>query len=178
MGLQIIFLILLFNSSPKEDPQNVIRTWKPGIETGTSLSYSGFNQHFAATVSSGNNSFYAGPKFSLTNAYLPGKSIFGIGSGVRHVFARTGNLAAYFSLDYQGAFFRPQNAPADYSKNNSVHEFNFSYGVFFNIAYGFKAGNSIGFGRYIEIFNNPVNENQVVFRGYSGLLRILILYEF
>ena len=149
-----------------------------GLETGSSLSYSGFNHNISILIISEKNSFYAGPKISLTNFYLPFQSFWGINTGIRHDFARTQKLKAFFNIDYQNMLIRTSRISGDKRKFNTIHEINFSYGIQYNILKKISVGNSIGFGRYFEFYNDFTQNRRVIFKGYSGLLKLFVQYEF
>lgn len=171
-----VLVIFLFFSSVKA---NTIRdtTWRWALETASSLSYSGFNQSLVVIITSDKNSIYFGPKISLSNYYLPLYSIYGINSGIRSTFAQSGRLKAFFNLDYQNSFSKT-NKPSKTIKFNTIHEFNFSYGIHYNFSEQFSIGNSIGFGRYLEFYNDIKENRKIIFQGYSGLLKFFIQYEF
>jgi hypothetical protein len=154
------------------------RKFLPGIESGTSLSYSGFSQNLLLTIRSEKNLFYLGPRTSLTQQYLTGIEVYGINTGIRHHFANTGNLFSFFSIDYQNSFLRPYNFDKNARKLNSLHEFNFSYGISYRIFPKLSLANSIGFGRYLEIFQDLNRDIPKYFQGYSGLIKAFIIYEF
>ncbi|HET6245708.1 MAG: hypothetical protein H0V01_04160 [Bacteroidetes bacterium] len=147
------------------------------METALFLSYTGFNQSLVILIKSEKNSFYLGPKISLSNYYMPLSSIWGINMGIRHDFAQAGTLKAFFNIDYQNSLFRP-NGFSEKIKYNIIHEFNASYGLHYNLFKGLSIGNSIGFGRYLEFYHDIIENRKNIYQGYSGLLKIHMNYDF
>lgn len=172
---QLLFLFLLFPIVKANAARDT--TLRLGIETASSLSYSGFNQSLTILITSEKNSIYFGPKISLSNYYLPLFSIYGINSGIRSTFAQSGQLKAFFNIDYQNSLSNT-NSPSKKIKFNVIHEFNFSYGINYNLSKHCSLGNSIGFGRYLEFYNDIDENRKIIYQGYSGLLKIFIQYEF
>ncbi|MDQ3192772.1 MAG: hypothetical protein M3Q58_14350 [Bacteroidota bacterium] len=152
-------------------------TLRLGIECSPSLSYTGFNQSFAFLIKKRKNSLYLGPKVSLSNYYLPLYSLWGINGGIRHNFVNAGRVNCYFNIDYQNTLYRTNRA-TDKVKFNSIHEFNFSYGINYNFFKKFHIGNSIGFGRYLEFYHDTVENRKVIYQGYGNLFKLFIQYEF
>ena len=149
-----------------------------GLETGSSLSYSGFNHNISILIMSEKNSFYAGPKISLTNFYLPFQSFWGINTGIRHDFAQLQKLKTFFNIDYQNMLIRTARISGVKRKFNTIHEINFSYGIQYQIFKKISVGNSIGFGRYFEFYNDLTQNRRLIFKGYNGLLKLFVQYEF
>jgi hypothetical protein len=151
--------------------------WKVGIETSTSISYSGLNQILAATINYKENTFYIGPKISLSQSYLPGRGIWGSNAGISHIIASKGKTNAFINVDYQNSIMKPFEG-VNSSKYNFIHEVNFSYGIQFRFIRHLLIGNQIGFGRYWEIYHDLNSKKTFFYRGYSGLIKVIIHYEF
>jgi hypothetical protein len=165
-----IILLLLFRTGGENSL--VIK----GTESAISLTYSGFSKSLLFTLRSEKNVFYLGPRLSLTQQNLTGKEISGFNAGIRHHFSENGLITSFFTLDYQSTYFRPYNWKSDRLRWNNLHELNFGYGISIRILRKFLLSNSIGLGRYLEVFHLP--QSTMYYKGYCGLIKAHLLYEF
>jgi hypothetical protein len=170
-----VLLLLLLILIPHLSYSRKDTLWRFGLETGFSISYSGFSQNVCLVAQSGKNTIYLGPRINLTQSYLPERGVWGLSIGIRHNFIRSNTIKSFLNIDYQNTFMRPHLQESSF---NSIHEFNYSYGFFYRINSNINIGNMIGFGRYWEIYKGHFNSNALLFSGYSGLIRAIIQYEF
>jgi len=150
--------------------------WKPGIELGTGLSFTGYNANLAYTGTFGKNVFFAGPKLVYSDANTFFDASWGLHAGYRRIFEISSRFSAFAAFEYQMLLFDYN----DLSTNtlNSVQEFHLSYGFQYFINTHWSVGNSIGAGGYIERLIDPFDGRVDVFSGYSAHLRIFFGYHF
>lgn len=144
------------------------------------LTYTGYSTVLALEYEKNKISFYAGPKISLTQTYIPGRGPWGGNSGFRYLFLTNHDRwRFFFNVDYQLAFYSAfKQAGEKGSKKNFIHELNFGYGVRFKISERLYVAQSIGMGKYFESYYSYKTDTRARYSGYDALLRLVVKYKF
>lgn len=150
-----------------------------GLISSFDLTYTGYSTILAFEYEKKKHSFYAGPRFSITNSYLLKTMPAGLNFGYRYFFlSDLKRWKVYSSIDYllySYKAFKEQNTSG--KKRNFIHEINLSYGVQFKISEKFYVSNSIGVGKYFESYYNYKSLSTSRNHGYDALLRLFIKYK-
>ena len=173
-----LFSILFVTTVSKaQDEAPGLRSF--GIQSGFSVSFSGYSVSLAAVYKLAYHDFFLGPTLSVSNSYLPGKGPWGINTGWRYTYANHKSVGAFILVDYRNSFYRPYDPynlrPQIY---NSIHEINLALGFKWQFVpeWYFKA--AIGTGIYYEKSHDIVGNRLVAHSGYSDLLKATFMKQF
>ncbi len=175
----LLFYFMFFNGVDAQIKENVTKHWTFGIETGTSLSFTGVNAKLNFLMAKNENEFFIGPKLVTSDTYLPLQGPWGLNLGYRRNILAKGAWKSFVSLDYQVVFMEPYN-PRNLEVNgiNTIQEFFFSYGFQFQIGERFVIGQQIGAGGFIEKTIDVIQDEKNRVANYSGLLSLFFNYKF
>lgn len=162
---------------PEEKPGGI----KLSVGASTTLAFSGFNTALSVEAQHGRHAFYAGPKLSLVDSYLPTKGPFGAVAGYKFYilpdYKCAGRFGFFFDVDYQGQLYRAFRRDGSRSgQYNQLHELQIGYGLECRLGTRWRVNNVFGFGRYMEIYNNATSGQQYTQSGYNRLVRLQLLY--
>ena len=169
-------LCFLYATLMQGQDRTTQRNWKPEIELGTGLSFTGYNLNLAAVWTMGDNVFHLGPKLVLSDTYLITEGPWGLHLGYRRFLARSNKLTTFAALDYQLLLTEPFGGVE--KGKNATHEFHFSYGLEYRLGNYWTVGNQLGLGGYLERLIDPLTEAKQTYQGFSTLARVYIRYEF
>ena len=170
--LLIFWAIIAIQSQAQEEKSKMTY----GIETGVFLSHTGFNVNLNAKLNYQNNSFYLGPKFSLSDAYTLADAPWGINLGYRRNFQLANTkLTSFIGLDYNLTFSK---VTRQIDRKNKTHETYLFYGLQFSISKRLSIINTIGYGVYLERFYDFREEQTNSFWGNNSLIQLRISYNF
>lgn len=141
--------------------------WQVGINLTNGLSYTGYNIYLTPEVSYGRHNIYVGPKYVVSDSYVPYRNIWGLNLGYRYDILSNARWCAGMGIDLQTAFYKPYN-PYNLdagNKHNKVHEMFLTL----SLRYSFKPDNrlyiglNIGSGffseSYRDLIADKVNRN-------------------
>lgn len=149
------------------------KTRSLSASTITNLSFTGYQQSLCIDIGINEmHHLYAGPAFSLSDAYMPWRSSYGFHSGYRAEFSLQGNWISSAGLHLQGIF----------GEQHRVNKTNSTWEGFLNYGFGYQYKklsimNNLGFGGYIERFFNSFTNEYRVQNGYNFMVSLQIRYQ-
>lgn len=153
--------------------------FRSGFELGGAFCYTGLNMNLAYSLAWRENTFFLGPKITLSDSYIPTRGPWGIHAGYRRLFPGEGNFRTFVSFDYQLVFLEPFNSNNfNVNGKNEIHELLLSYGIQLRVWKNLIIGNSIGAGVYFERFAVSISDSKNTFEGFNGQFRLFAQYSF
>ena len=170
-------------ATDEQRPETKFKGVKLSLGAQATLAFSGLNTGVTLEAQRGKHAFYAGPKISVADSYLPSKGPFGGIGGYKFYFLPDYNCVGRFgffaNIDYQLQRYRAFNRDGGRaSEYNSLHELNLGYGLEYRLTNHWRVNNVFGFGRYWEFYRNATRESDYSQGGYNRLVRLQILYTF
>lgn len=170
-------------ATAEERPEAKPKGVKISVGAAASLAFSGFNSALTLEGQFGRHGFYAGPKISLADSYLPSQGPFGGVAGYKFYFLPdyncVGRFGFFVNADYQLQRYKGFKRDGGRSSHyNTLHEYMLGYGLEYRLSNRWRLNNVFGFGRYLEVYNNATTGTQYRQSGYNRLVRFQILYTF
>lgn len=143
-----------------------------GIQTQTTLSFTGWRQSLNFSFTAGKNQIYAGPGMSISDAYFPTQTSLGWQLGYSRIIEHDHQWFSTAGIRLQSLYG---------AKNTEVRPQ--TYEAFLNYGFGYRIGkleivNTMGFGGYLERFYNTGFREKQTIEGYNFILNLTIGYTF
>ncbi len=168
---RILFALPFFLTSILLQAQDTSR-FHFGVHTQTTLSFTGWRQSVNLEFVTGNNRFYGGSGFSISDTYFPAHTSKGWQLGYRRIFVHDKNWISTAGFHIQSLYG---------AKQNGIYPQ--TYEAFLNYGLGYTAGrwaivNTLGFGGYVERFYNTGFREKQTIEGYNFMLNLMVGYTF
>ena len=148
------------------------------FEFGQSLSYTGINAHLLGGTTIKDFEVYLGPKFIISDQYLITDQVVSINAGTRYIVLSGEKWKAYFNFDFNITWMEAYDRYNTSSgKYNTLSEYYFGYGLSYRLNKSFSIGNIMGYGKYVEVFNNIGQNSTEEYSGMTGMFKLFIRYD-
>jgi hypothetical protein len=149
------------------------------FEFDQSLSYTGINLHVLAGTDFAKFEVYAGPKFIISDQYLITDQAYSINLGTRYNVLESEKWKAFFNLDFNMTWMKAYDRIVKSSDTyNTLMEIYLGYGLSYRINDSFSVGNVMGYGKYMEKFNNLAQDTTEEYSGLTGIIKFIIRYDY
>jgi len=160
---------------------NKTSEWQGGISLSSGLSYTGFNLYLMPEVSYGKHNLAIGPKYVVSDSYVPYKNVWGYNISYRYDVIAYKHWRSGISADFQSSFYKPNN-PYNLeigNKHNKIHEMFVVLSLFYHFGFEnrYYAGLDIGSGFFSESYHDLVADKVNRNFGRTNMVTFTIGYK-